>query len=347
MSKKIKSKIKIGFFEIKADEKKYFKNALKNFQITFSSEKIDKIHLSEKNDFEIISIFVNSKIDKEIINHFPNLKLITTRSTGIDHIDLKECQKRKIKVINVPSYGDNTVAEHAFGLILSLSRKIFKSFDQIKRNGSFSLEGLQGIDLKDKTLGVVGVGNIGRWVIKIAKGFQMKILAFDMRPDKTLSENLSFQYVKNLNELLKKSDIITLHVPLNSHTHHLINKNNIYKIKKGALLINTSRGGVIETEVLLKALKEKHLAGAGLDVLEGEKAIKDEIEIFTSDKCEIYDLVEGYKTKKEDLKVLIQNRILIDMENVIITPHNAFNSKEALQRIRETTVENIKSFIKN
>lgn len=342
----VRAKTKIGLFEIDIKEKEYFQKALKEHRLTFFRKKIDKNNLPEQNDFEIISIFVNSKIDEKVIEHFPNLKFIAARSTGADHIVLEPCRKRKIKVANVPIYGDNTVAEHTFALILNLSRNIFKSYDQIKESGSFSIKGLQGFDLKDKTLGVVGMGNIGRYVAGIAKGFQMKVLALDVHPNKALAKNLGFQYVKNLEELLANSDIITLHVPLNPDTRHLINKNNIFKIKKGALLINTSRGAVLETEALLKALKSKHLAGAGLDVLEGERTIKDELEIFTSDKYELYDLVEGYQTRKEDLKVLIQNRILINMENVVITPHNAFNSREALQRIRDTSIENIQSFIK-
>jgi D-lactate dehydrogenase len=342
-----KSKTKIALFEISSSHKVYFKKALKKYNIVFFNEKIDKNCLPKQNNFEIISPFVGSKMDKEVIAHFPNLKLIAARSTGVDHIDLKECQKKGIKVANVPVYGDNTVAEHTFALILTLSRKIFKSFDQIKETGSFSLKGMQGFDLKNKVLGVIGTGNIGRYVIGIARGFQMKVLAFDVYPDEKLAEKLDFKYTKTLEELLKKSDIVTLHVPLNAQTRHLINKNNIYKIKKGALLINTARGGIMETEALLKALKDKHLAGVGLDVLEGEKAIKEELEIFTTDKYEVYDLVEEYKTKEKDLKVLVQNRILVDMENVIITPHNAFNSKEALQRICEITLENINSFIEN
>ncbi len=340
------SKIKIGLFEIEEKEKEYFQKALKEYQVTFFSQKIDKNNLPEQNEFEVISVFVSSKVDKETVEHFPNLKFIAARSTGVDHIDVKECQKRKIQVANVPVYGDNTVAEYVFALILNLSRKIFKSFDQIKKTGSFSIKELQGFDLNGKVLGVVGTGNIGCYVIGIAKGFQMKVLAFDVYPNKGLAESLGFQYTKNLEELLVNSDIVTLHVPLLPQTRHLINKNNIYKIKKGALLINTSRGEVVETGALLEALKNKHLNGAGLDVLEGEKTIKEELEIFTSDRYEVYDLVEGYQTREEDLKVLIQNRILVDMENIIITPHNAFNSKEALQRIRETSVENIQLFIK-
>ena len=311
----------------------------------FFSQKIDKDNLPSENNFEIISIFVNSKIDLETIQYFPNLRFIAARSTGVDHIDIEACKKRGIKLANVPVYGDNTVAEHTFALILNLSRKIYQSYNQIKTTGSFGLDGLQGFDLKNRTLGVIGTGHIGRHVIRIAKGFQMKVLAFDICPDKSFAQKFSFQYTKNLEELLANSDIITLHIPLNPHTYHLINKNNIYKIKKGAYIINTSRGGIIATEALVRALKQGHLAGAGLDVLEGEKTIKEEIEIFTSEKYEIYDLVEGYKSKEQDLKVLIQNRLLLNMKNVVVTPHNAFNSKEALERIWQTTAENIQSFL--
>ncbi len=336
---------KIAFFEINDKEKKYFQKNLFEQNLSFFSQKIDKNNLPLKNDFEIIVVFIGSKIDEQTIQHFPNLKFIATRSTGVDHINLKVCKKRGIKVANVPVYGDNTVAEHTFALILNLSRKIYQSYDKIKRTHNFELEGLQGFDLKNKVLGVVGTGHIGRHVIRIANGFQMKVLAFDVYPDKDFAQKFNFQYTKNLEELLANSDIISLHVPLNSHTHHLINKDNIYKIKKGAYIINTARGGIIATEALVKALKDGHLAGAGLDVLEGEKTIKEELEIFTSEKYEIYDLVEGYQSREEDLKVLIQNRLLLTMKNVIITPHNAFNSKEALERIWQTTVENIQSFL--
>ncbi len=337
-------KLKIGFFETKNWEKEYLEKHLSENELFFSEEKISFDNLPAEKNLEVVSPFLTSKIDSKVLEVLPNLKLITARSTGFNHIDIKETNARNILVANVPTYGENTVTEHTFALILALSRKIFKSYDQIKETGSFSLKGLQGFDLKGKTLGVIGTGNIGRCVIDVANGFRMKVLASDLYPNKDLAKSLDFEYVKNLEELLSKSDIITLHIPLSPSTYHLINKNNIYKIKKGALLINTSRGGILETEALLEALKNKHLGGAGLDVLEGEKTIKEELEIFTSDKYEVYDLVEGYQTKEDDLKVLIQNRLLVNMENVIITPHNAFNSQEALLRILDTTIENIKKF---
>jgi D-lactate dehydrogenase len=225
------------------------------------------------------------------------------------------------------------VAEFAFGLILNLSRKIYEAFDRIRETGSFSLEGLRGFDLKGKTIGIVGTGRIGRHMVKIAKGFDMKVLAFDTQPDENFAKEMDFQYLP-FDEVLAQSDIISLHVPYIPATHHLINSENIKKIKKGALLINTSRGAVIETSVLIKGLNEGILGGVAVDVLEEEGAIQDE-----------KTLILYGRPEEHDLKTLIQNHVLIDMPNVIITPHNAFNTREALQRILDTDFENIKSFI--
>jgi D-lactate dehydrogenase len=265
------------------------------------------------------------------LNNLPKLKLIATRSTGFDHIALDECQKRGISVANVPYYGENTVAEHTFALILSLSRNIHKSYTRTLR-GNFSIEGLKGFDLKGKTIGVIGAGRIGLNVIKIAKGFGMNVFAYDVKPNKFLSEILGFQYV-GLERLLKKSDIITIHIPHSSKTHHIINKDNIHIIKRGAILINTSRGACIDTEALIEALDEKILSGIGLDVLEGEELIKEEKQLLYDD------------AKVSTLANLIKGHILLSRDNVVFTPHIAFYSQEALERILETTAENIKSFM--
>lgn len=267
-----------------------------------------------------------------MISKLPKLKMIATRSTGFDHIDLKEANKRKITVCNVPYYGENTVAEHTFALILALSRNVHKSYLRTINN-DFSIDGLKGFDLKDKTIGVIGGGNIGLHVIRIAKGFGMKVLVQDTHQNSFLAEVLGFEYTKNLEELLSQSDIITLHLPENKFTHHLINRKNIHQIKKGAILINTARGGIVETEALLQALEEKILAGVGLDVLEGEELIKEEKQL-------LYDQKNPGK-----LKTLIRDHILIDKDNVVFTPHIAFYSVEALERIIETTGENIVGFV--
>ncbi len=325
--------IKIAFFEIEDWEKEYLSFAFKDFQVTFFSVPLSQENIDQVKEVDIISCFVDSDMHENILRQFTNLKMIATRSTGFDHIDLEFAKKNKILVCNVPTYGENTVAEHAFALMLTLTRKIFQSIERTKK-GDFSLEGLEGLDLKGKTLGIVGMGNIGQHVARIANGFEMKVLAFDTRQDKKLAKKWNFTYA-DFNHLLEQSDIITLHVPYNTHTHHLINLLNISMIKKGAYLINTSRGAVVETAALVTALGQGILAGAGLDVLEEESFIKEERHLLSKEF-----------TKTYDIKTVLQDHILLEQDNVIITPHNAFNSKEALERILETTVENIQGFIK-
>ena len=327
--------VKIAFFEIEKWEAEYIKDnfqfPISNFQ--FFEGKLDKDNLPEQRDFDVISVFVGSEIRKEVIDALPNLKLIATRSTGFDHIDAVYAKEKGIKTAYIPGYGDNTVAEFAFALILSLSRKIFEAYDRIKEKGQFDFEGLRGFDLNGKTIGIIGTGRIGKFMVKIAKGFGMDVLAFDVYPNQKMAEELGFKYVP-LDELLVNSDVISLHIPYNEFTHHLINANNILKIKKGALLINTARGLLVETEALVKALSEERLGGYGADVLEEEGIIKDERQFLLSGS------LEGH-----NLRAVLADHILIDMPNVIITPHTAFNTKEALQRILDTDIENIKIFI--
>ncbi len=330
--------MKIVFFEVEEWEKEHLEKEIAEENLSgdvfFIEDKVSKENLSDYQDAEILSVFTDSLINKEVLDLLPKLKLIATRSTGYDHISLKECAKRNTLVVNAPNYGENTVAEHTFALLLTLSRKIYQSYDRIRETGSFSLKGLQGFDLKGKTLGVVGVGSIGRNVVKIAKGFGMNVVAFDVKPDHEFSKKLDFKY-KSLDEVLSQSDIVTLHIPYTESTHHLLNYENIKKMKKDSYLLNTSRGAVVETEALVRALKEGYIAGAGLDVLEEEGVIKDELNFITS----------GHP-KESDLRALMSNHILIDMPNVIVTPHNAFNAKEAMKRILDTTVKNIDKFIK-
>jgi len=323
--------MKIAFFEIKKWEENYLKKRLKSHSLSFYSGPLDSQSVNQAKGFDIISIFIYSKIDQLFIKKLTKLKLIVTRSTGFDHIDLKGCRKKNVKVGNVPFYGENTVAEHTFALILSLSRNIHKAYLRTLRE-DYSIEGLKGFDLQGKTLGVVGAGHIGLHVIRIAKGFGMEVLAYDAWPNKLLAEALGFQYAP-LADLLKKSDIITLNVPYNKFTHHLINKNTIRLIKKGAILINTARGGIVDTAALIEALDKKILSGVGLDVLEGEELIKEEKQL-------LYD-----QSKLKVLGNLVKDHILLSKDNVVFTPHIAFYSQEALERILETTVQNIGAFV--
>ncbi|MBT3450836.1 hydroxyacid dehydrogenase [archaeon] len=314
-------------------EKKELSQEFPKDELFFSYNKINCKNAVKYSDLEAVSIFIYSKIDSKVLDCMPKLKFITTRSTGFNHIDLEECKKRKITVCNVPSYGENTVAEHAFALILNLSRKMFDSIERTKHS-SFSLDGLRGFDLQGKTLGIVGCGKIGQHLVRMAKGFEMKVQVFDVYKNKDLAKELSFKYV-TLNNLLKNSDVISLHVPLNKHTKHLINKEKFKLMKPNCILINTSRGGVIDTDALVWALKTKKIVGAGLDVLEEECNIIEETQLLTKkhrNNC--------------NMKTLLENHMLLNMSNVVITPHNAFNTKEALQRILDTTVKNFKCYKK-
>jgi D-lactate dehydrogenase len=322
--------MKIAFFEVEDWEEEYLKKKLNGHVLKFSNEKLSSEKTSEIKDFDAVSVFIYSKIDEQIIREIPSLKLITTRSTGFDHIDLEKCKKQGITICNVPSYGENTVAEHTFALILSLSRNMCKAcirrFEQ-----DFSIEGLEGFDLKGKTIGVVGTGQIGLRVIRIAKGFGMNVVAYDVRQNKLLSEVLEFEYV-TLEDLLAGSDVITLHVPYMKTTHHLMNKDTFKLVKKGAILINTARGSIVDTEALIEALDNKILAAAGLDVFEGEEVIKEEKQLLYDPK------------NLEVLTSLVKDHILLSKDNVVFTPHIAFYSKEALERILEATVGNITAF---
>jgi|SRR6185369_9806900 len=325
--------MRIAFFETSDSDKKYLSEKLSSHELVFFDEPLSENNVALAKGCEVISVFIYSVINRNVIDALPELKSITTRSTGFDHIDTEYCEQKNINVQNVPFYGENTVAEHTFALILALSRNVHKSYARGLR-GDFSIEGLMGFDLKDKTLGVIGTGHIGLHVIRIAKGFGMHVLAFDTAKNNFLSEVLHFNYAP-LDTVLSKSDIVTLHVPYNPHTHHLINGENLSKMKPGSLLINTSRGGIVESEAMIEALDKGILGGAGLDVIEGEEQIKEENECLKGDCV--------HKGKEHsDIK-----QDLLSRENVVYTPHIGFYSKEALERILDTTISNINQYQAN
>lgn len=322
----------IVFFEVEDWETGYIRDSpLQEYDPHLYKERLDSDTAKLASDASIISVFIYSDVSKPVLDQLPNLRMVATRSTGYDHIDLEECERRGITVTNVPYYGENTVAEHAFGLILSLSRKIYKAFTRTSRL-DFSLEGLRGFDLKGRTIGVVGAGRIGLHVVRIAKGFGMDVLVFDVRQEQLLAEVLGFTYVP-FDELLRRSDVISIHAPLSKSTHHMINRENIKLIKPGALLINTARGAIVETEALILALDSGILSGAGLDVFEGEESVKEETEVLMG------------RLPGEKLREILLSYTLLHRDNVVITPHIGFYSQEALQRIMETTEDNILCFI--
>jgi D-lactate dehydrogenase len=279
----------------------------------------------------VLSVFVGSRVDRRLLEACPDLRLVATRSTGYDHVDLAACTARGVVVANVPTYGENTVAEHTFALILALSRNVHKAWVRTQR-GDFSIQGLRGFDLRGRTLGLVGVGHIGLHTAKIARGFGMRVLAADPRPQPLLAELIGFGYVE-LEELVARADIVSLHAPLTPATHHLVDRELLKRFRRGALLVNTARGGLVDTEALLWALDEGILAGAGLDVLEGE-------ELLTEDRRRL-----ALERDEASLRVLLENQLLAGREDVVVTPHVGFDSVEAVQRIAEVTAGNVAAFL--
>jgi len=329
----------IALFQIKGWEEKYIKEKLaqEGFLVDSFEEGINTASVKDPSLYEAASVFVGPAVNKKTLEKFSKLKLVTTRSTGFDHIDLVYAKEKEIALGYVPHYGENTVAEFAMGLILTLSRKLYVGIDRIKEGRGFSFDGLEGFDLKGKTLGVIGTGRIGAHVIRMAKGFDMNIIASDAFPNNDLAKELGFSYV-TLEELLAASDVITVHVPYLPSTHHLINAKNMEKVKRGAILINTARGAVVETQALVRALKNCSLAGAGLDVLEEEGVEKDEQGYWMRDADD--------DASEINLRTVLENNLLARMPQVVITPHNAFNTREAKMRILDADIQNISEFFK-
>ena len=321
--------MRVAFFEVKDWERAYLAERLPSDQVLFESGAL-AVPRGELRGIEAISVFIYSHVTRDALNALPSLKHIATRSTGFDHIELEACRSRGIAVSNVPSYGENTVAEHTIALLLMLSRKVHQSVLQI-RSGRVDLAELTGFDLQGKTIGVIGAGHIGLHVIRIARGFGMRVLAYDVRRDPFLADLLGFEYV-TVERLLAESDVVTLHSPLTEKTRHLLGREQFAAMKTGAIIVNTARGGLIDTDALVEALENGKLGGAGLDVLEGEELIKEEKQLLQQ------------PLDMERLRTAVRNRVLLSRDNVVFTPHNAFNSREALVRILDVTLVNLEAF---
>ncbi len=326
--------MKYGFFDIKESwEKKMINKALKKEDVVFFDGTVQDADPKDLKQLDVVSVFVGSLLDSENLKKMPKLKLVATRSTGFDHIDVKYCKNNKIAVSYVPFYGENTVAEFAFALMIAISRNVIDSVHRVK-TGSFSFAGLRGFDLKDKTVGIMGFGHIGQKFAKMCKGFDMKVLAYDPFSEKLqpVADEIGVKFC-TIEDIMKKSNIISLHMPLNKETKHILNKNTLEMAKQGLIIINTARGGLIETRALINALDSGKVVFAAIDVLEGENDLKDELHFLERN----YKDLNAYQT-------LIENHELMRRHNVYITPHNAFNTKEALERIMQTTLLNIVAF---
>lgn len=299
--------------------------------VRFSAEPLTAANVDA--EAEVISVFVTSPVDRDLLTKFPRLKLIACRSTGFNHIDLPAASERGVTVVNIPSYGEHTVAEYTFGLLLALTRRIITASEAFQA-GTADHDGLRGMDLSGKTLGLIGTGHIGRNVAAIATGFGMPVLAYDAYPDAAWANKAGIAYAK-LDEVLSTSDIITLHIPYSEAVHHLIDAAKLKLMRPTAIVVNTARGELIDTEALLEALVAGQLQGAALDVFEGESLVDVHNELRTLRQ----------RGKQELLEQGVELDILRKLPNVLVTNHNAFNTTEALGRINQTTAANITKFL--
>lgn len=320
---------KISFFGAKPYDIASFDkvNEKFNFDIRYYKGLLNPNNVILSQDVDAVCIFVNDMADAKVIDAMVDngVKLLALRCAGFNNVDL-EAAKGRLPVVRVPAYSPYATAEFSVALMLSLNRKINRAYWRT-RDGNFSLNGLMGFDMHGKTAGIVGTGKIARILIHILKGFGMHVLAYDLFPDEKYAREEGFSYV-SLDELYRQSDIISLHCPLTEETRYMINKASIAKMKEGVMIINTGRGQLIHTNDLIDGLKEKKIAAAGLDVYE------EEGEYFYEDKSD----------KIIDDDVLAR---LLSFNNVIVTSHQAFFTKEAMQNIAETTLQNIKDFFEH
>ncbi len=320
--------MKILFYDIKKNELEFLlENSINNVEAYFFKTPLNQAtYVDDKFlDTQALSVFVSSELNREVLSKFQNLRFIFLRCVGYSNIDLEYCRQKGILIYNTPNYGNSTVAEYAFSMLLTLSKKIIQAKDSILL-GDIEQEKLTGIELYSKTMGVIGAGAIGRKIINIAHGFGMNVLVYDVK------KNGAYNFVE-LDELLTKSDFISINCPLNDTTRNLIDKIAISKMKRNAIIVNTARGEIIDSEALYYALISKKIKGAALDVIECEEYL-----CHNWKKC-----CQNIEIKSTCLKKFFFIQKMLQLPNVIITPHNAYNTKEATKRILQITLENIQS----
>jgi len=322
-------KLKVAFFDTKPYDKESFNEINKsfNYDITYFRYHLTPDNIVLAQGFDVVVVFVNDIISDAMMDKLADygVKLIALRCSGYNNIDLKAALG-KIKIVRVPAYSPNAIAEHTVALMLSLNRKIHRAYFRT-RDSNFSLQGLLGFNMSGKTAGVIGTGRIGKALIKILRGFEMKVVAYDKFIDADFARENQVEYVE-LDALFRQSDIISLNCPLTKETEYLINRESIGRMKKGVMIINTGRGKLIKKYDLIQALKKGRVGSAGLDVYEEES------------KFFFEDLSDRVLTDDVLARLLTFN-------NVIITSHQGFFTREALQNIASTTLQNIRDFLDN
>ncbi|MBQ8391424.1 MAG: 2-hydroxyacid dehydrogenase [Clostridia bacterium] len=318
--------MRIAFFDTKPYDKESFQAASsgKDITIKYFETKLNEDTVGLAKGFDAVCVFVNDTVNKEVIDRLCELGVgvVALRCAGFNNVDMKYAFG-KVHVLRVPAYSPYAVAEHAMAMLLTSIRRIHKAYIRTK-DFNFSLSGMTGFDLYGKTVGIIGTGKIGRVFIDICRGFGMKVLAYDKFPADGLADGENIKYVST-DELFANSDIISLHCPLNDETYHIIDENSIEKCKKGVVIINTSRGALVDAEALLNGIKSRQVGAACLDVYE------EESELFFED-------YSGHIVEDDTLARLIS------MPNVIVTSHQAFLTKEALSNIADTTISNLEGF---
>jgi D-lactate dehydrogenase len=321
--------MKIAVFGTQLYEEEYFNkyNIGNQHELVFFKESLNSKTTDLAIGFKAVCVFVTDIIDKNCIEKLAQLgvKLIVLRSAGYNNVDIKSAKTNDIKVLRVPAYSPQAIAEHAVALILTLNRKTHKAYNQVREN-NFSLQNLMGFNLYGKTIGIVGTGKIGRAFCNIMLGFGCKIIAFDLKENEDLMQK-GIQY-KTFDELLSESDIISIHCPLTAETNHLFGTKAFNKLKKGAMIINTSRGAIINAEEAIIALKNEQIGYLGMDVYEKESTM-----FF-----------------KDCSQTVIQDDVferLLSFNNVLITPHQAFFTEEAVSEITKVTIQNFTNFVNN
>lgn len=318
--------MKIAFFDTKPYDRVSFDKEIvgKDVSIKYYETKLNEDTVDLANGYDAVCAFVNDVVNDKVLDRLQELgvKAVALRSAGFNNVDVKHAYGR-VHILRVPAYSPYAVAEHAMALLLTSIRRIHKAYIRT-RDFNFSLQGMIGFDLRGKTIGVVGTGRIGRVFIDICKGFGMKVLAYDKYPAQGVEEEGKVRYA-SLDELLANSDIISLHCPLTDETYHLIDEKSLAKCKKGVVILNTSRGALVDAEALLNAIKSRKVGAACLDVYE------EESDFF----------FEDYSGHIIDDDILAR---LISMPNVIVTSHQAFLTEEALMNIAETTINNLTDF---
>lgn len=334
--------MKITFTETEATDRRLFEEALGEHELSFADALADVMP-----DTEVLSIFISSRIGDAFLAQHPALRLVATRSTTRDHIDLESCARHGVAVATVASYGDHIVAEHTFALLLALTRRLREAM-RLNGDKRFSYETLRGVELHGKTFGILGAGRVGMNTVPIARAFGMEVIANDIAPRPDAAVSLGFEYV-SFDELLRRSQILSLHTPLTTgDTFHILNRETFAKCRRGVLIINTARGRLIDTAALLEALDVGIVGGAGLDVLGEEAALRRQAAHLISDQ--IIDHLHGEDAgaapeRSQQIEKLMLIDKLLARPNVVFTPHIAFNCVESIERINAATAANIKRFI--